>query len=106
VSEHLSAAQILAQLPADERDRQLANLTTEAKVFSIFTGHSGPGPTRRPAQPVSTLLLGIGRQSCAAWMANARSEAEGSAWLLGFWTGANFLEDAQDDVTMQLNSAA
>jgi phage terminase large subunit-like protein len=33
VSAHLSAAQILAQLPEDERDRRLAAPTIESKAF-------------------------------------------------------------------------
>ena len=28
--------------------------------------------------------------SCATWLASSASEAEGSAWLLGFWTGTNY----------------
>jgi hypothetical protein len=45
------------------------------------------------AQPVQVMVSGIGRMSCASWLADSASEFEGSAWLLGFWTGANFWSD-------------
>lgn len=34
--------------------------------------------------------VGIGRVSCATWLKTPASEAEGSAWILGFWTGFNY----------------
>lgn len=40
-------------------------------------------------QEASFLSMGIGRLSCATWLQSQASEAEGSAWLLGFWTGMN-----------------
>ncbi len=42
-----------------------------------------------PAQDHETLVFGIGRASCATWLADSQSEYEGSAWIMGFWTGAN-----------------
>ena len=33
-----------------------------------------------------TLMMGIGRLSCATWLADPYSENEGSAWLLGYWS--------------------
>ena|SRR5579864_7689134 len=33
--------------------------------------------------------LGIGRSSCAHWLADAANERDGVNWLLGYWTGVN-----------------
>jgi hypothetical protein len=34
-------------------------------------------------------IFGIGRLSCADWMANAMSERDGADWAMGFWSGLN-----------------
>jgi hypothetical protein len=44
------------------------------------TGHAEP-----------TLIRGYGASaSCATWMSTTLHEAAGSAWLTGFWSGANY----------------
>ncbi|HWA19959.1 MAG TPA: hypothetical protein VG757_13275 [Devosia sp.] len=35
------------------------------------------------------MVLGIGRMSCASWLATPSSENEGTIWLFGYWTGVN-----------------
>lgn len=39
-------------------------------------------------------IMGIGKASCASWLANQSSELEGSAWLLGFWTRGNYYNNS------------
>ena len=46
------------------------------------------------AQPKELRVSGIGRVSCATWLADKASENEGVAWILGYWTGANALDEA------------
>lgn len=45
--------------------------------------------TAAAEQPRRVFVMGMGRSSCATWLADASSEAEGNVWLLGFWTGSN-----------------
>lgn len=37
-----------------------------------------------------------GRADCASWLASPASEAEGSAWILGFWTGNNYATGSEE----------
>jgi hypothetical protein len=39
------------------------------------------------AQQQQALIIGIGRMSCAHWL--AQSFNEGEPWILGFWSGLN-----------------
>jgi hypothetical protein len=42
------------------------------------------------ADDVEVRTFGIGRQSCASWLMDFQSEQEGSAWILGYWSGINY----------------
>lgn len=48
------------------------------------------------SQTVSTIQMGFGRASCATWLSSPVNEAEGSAWVLGWWSGRN-LSNALND---------
>jgi hypothetical protein len=54
-----------------------------ALAATLLCGAAGKPPL------VGTLEYGIGANSCAHWLNTSVSEHEGSAWLLGFWTGLN-----------------
>ncbi|MFG1377897.1 hypothetical protein [Xanthobacter autotrophicus] len=56
-----------------------------ATVMALFIVQAHAESYRFNAQ-----VWGIGGRSCASWLANSISEAEGSAWVLGYWTGRNF----------------
>jgi hypothetical protein len=55
---------------------------------------SAIGCAHAVAQPMELRVSGLGRASCATWLADKASENEGMAWILGFWTGANALDPA------------
>jgi hypothetical protein len=40
-------------------------------------------------------MVGIGLASCATWLSDAGHEAEGTAWLWGYWTGLNSVNPSQ-----------
>lgn len=42
------------------------------------------------ANPIELRISGIGRASCATWLSSKDTEFEGSAWILGFWSGSNY----------------
>jgi hypothetical protein len=41
-------------------------------------------------------ILGVGRLSCATWKADYASQ--GASWILGYWTGMNFMNAAHHQV--------
>src|ERR1700743_2961151 len=41
-------------------------------------------------------ILGVGRLSCATWKADYASQ--GTSWILGYWTGMNFMNAAHHEV--------
>lgn len=49
------------------------------------------------AEEPSLFIHGIGSVSCATWLSTPDQEREGTAWLLGFWTGMNY---GTDDLTV------
>lgn len=40
------------------------------------------------------LAFGVAKESCATWLASRSSEFVGTDWIMGFWTGANFISAA------------
>jgi hypothetical protein len=42
--------------------------------------------------------LGVGRLSCAYWLASPEHEADGRSWTLGFWTAYNAVNEANHTV--------
>lgn len=57
-------------------------------------------------EKVPVLLSGIGRLSCAHWQSTLTRQAEGSAWLLGFWTALNFVAGEDGRPQSDFDSAA
>jgi hypothetical protein len=51
---------------------------------------------------VAVQMKGIGSLTCAHWRSTSATRTEGTIWLLGFWTGLNYVaaasEQAQPDV--------
>src|SRR5882757_2061672 len=45
---------------------------------------------------VAVQLNGIGTLSCAHWRSSAASRAEGTVWILGFWSGLNYVAAASE----------
>jgi hypothetical protein len=41
------------------------------------------------AQQVPIFVYGIGRSSRANWLSQPAKEAEGTAWIFGYWAGLN-----------------
>lgn len=46
------------------------------------------------AQEANVWVVGIGGMSCAVWISDPRAEAEGNAWILGYWSGVNMANDS------------
>lgn len=45
---------------------------------------------------VAVRLSGIGASTCAHWRSSASTRAEGTVWILGFWSGLNYVAAASD----------
>ncbi len=41
----------------------------------------------------TSLVLGIGAQSCAYWQSSAARKSEGAVWIFGFWSALNLAND-------------
>jgi hypothetical protein len=46
----------------------------------------------------SSLVLGIGRQSCAYWQSSAARKSEGAIWIYGFWSAWNLANNRNHKV--------
>jgi hypothetical protein len=46
--------------------------------------------------PVAVLMKGIGSLSCAHWRSTRATRTEGIIWILGFWTGLNYVAAASE----------
>jgi hypothetical protein len=58
---------------------------------AVFIGLAAMLPLGVAHAQSDYLATGIGIQSCAFWLSDPRRENEGIAWLYGFWTGANMM---------------
>jgi hypothetical protein len=45
---------------------------------------------------VAVHLSGIGASTCAHWRSSAATRAEGTVWILGFWSGLNYVAAASE----------
>ena len=45
---------------------------------------------------VTVQLTGIGALPCAHWRSTPATRAEGTVWILGFWSGLNYVAAASD----------
>jgi len=45
---------------------------------------------------VTVQLTGIGALTCAHWRSTPATRAEGTVWILGFWSGLNYVAAASD----------
>ena len=45
---------------------------------------------------VAVQLSGIGALTCAHWRSTAATRAEGVVWILGFWSGLNYVAAASE----------
>ncbi len=43
-----------------------------------------------PVAAENALVTGIGNQTCAYWQSSPDHQAEGVAWIYGFWSGLNY----------------
>ena len=46
-------------------------------------------PSAMSADPI--MIAGIGRQTCTYWRSTSELKAEGEKWVLGFWSGLNYV---------------
>src|SRR4051794_13678387 len=67
-----------------ETSRSAAALTV-LMLFALTTLAPGQG-------------LGIGRESCAHWQSSPARQAEGAAWILGYWNGFDVMEQVAQSV--------
>ena len=47
--------------------------------------------TQSKAETFKVETLGAGAASCATWLSSPTSERQGEQWILGFWTGSNWV---------------
>jgi hypothetical protein len=47
---------------------------------------------------VAVHLKGVGALTCAHWRSTAASQAEGTVWIFGFWSGLNYVAAASEQV--------
>ena len=47
---------------------------------------------------VAVQLSGIGALTCAHWRSTPATRAEGIVWILGFWSGLNYVAAASEQV--------
>jgi hypothetical protein len=52
---------------------------------------------------VAVQLNGVGALTCAHWRSTAASRAEGTVWILGFWSGLNYVAAASDQAQATSN---
>ncbi|HET7886898.1 MAG TPA: hypothetical protein VFL62_11790 [Bradyrhizobium sp.] len=52
---------------------------------------------------VAVQLNGIGALTCAHWRSTAATRAEGVIWILGFWSGLNYVAAASDQSQAKLS---
>jgi len=45
---------------------------------------------------VAVQLNGIGTLTCSHWRSTAATRAEGTVWILGFWSGLNYVAAASE----------
>lgn len=38
-----------------------------------------------------SFMFGAGLESCATWLSNPIAQADGNAWIWGFWSGMNYV---------------
>ena len=53
----------------------------------------------------TTLVMGIGQRSCAYWRESPAKIEDGKNWIRGFWTGLNYMNDANHSVGKQTDPA-
>jgi hypothetical protein len=51
---------------------------------------------------VAVQLSGIGALTCAHWRSTAATRAEGTVWILGFWSALNYVAAASGQVQPKL----
>jgi hypothetical protein len=50
--------------------------------------------SRAEEAKVAVRLNGVGAMTCAHWRSSAATRAEGTVWILGFWSGLNYVAAA------------
>ena len=58
-------------------------------VFTLFTLVFLT--TQSEAETLTMDTWGAGTVSCATWLSTSVSEIQGQHWILGFWTGSNWV---------------
>lgn len=58
---------------------------------------------RAEESKVAVQLNGIGTLTCAHWRSSAATRAEGTVWILGFWSALNYVAAASDQLQPKLS---
>jgi hypothetical protein len=53
-------------------------------------------PSRAEDAKVTVQMKGIGSLTCAHWRSTQATRAEGTVWILGFWSGLNYVAAASE----------
>lgn len=79
-------------------------------VFLLCAAVPGAATTEsaapEPTDDVAVQLAGIGSKPCAYWLSGQRHQSEGLVWILGFWSGLNYVAVASDQGQSKATSAA
>jgi|SRR5580704_1544003 hypothetical protein len=80
-----------SQRQADRKGQMLR------RIWFLFLGAGLLTPVAQAEESrVGVQLSGIGTLTCAHWRSSAATRAEGTVWILGFWSGLNYVAAASE----------
>ena len=68
-------------------------------LFSVLSGW----PATAEEVKVAVQMKGIGSFACAHWRSTPATRTEGTIWILGFWTGLNYVAAASEQNQPNVN---
>jgi hypothetical protein len=68
-------------------------------LFSVLSGW----PAIAEEAKVAVQMKGIGGLTCAHWRSTPATRTEGTIWILGFWTGLNYVAAASEQNQPNVN---
>jgi hypothetical protein len=63
-------------------------------------------PSKAEEAKVAVLMKGIGGLTCTHWRSTQLRRTEGTIWILGFWTGLNYVAAASEQAQPNADDAA
>ena len=67
---------------------------------------AAPATAPKAGETVTVFAVGIGNMSCAHWLSTPAKLAEGTAWVMGYWTGSNVWSEGRHDVGIHTDGDA